>query len=62
MKAILYSNCHTVLSSVFAIYLIKDRTDGKQYILSKNITEEEVIQLENVYKRKLPTREYGMNE
>lgn len=29
---ILYENWHTALSSVYAIYLIVDETDGKQYI------------------------------
>lgn len=105
-----YENWHTALSSVYAIYLITDRTNGKQYIgsaygqggllarwscyvdskhgnnkgvkevicnypdrykdfqfsilqiLPKTITEDEVIKLESLYKMKLLTKEYGMNE
>ena len=30
--SILYENWHTALSSVYAIYLIVDKTDGKQYV------------------------------
>ena len=105
-----YENWHTALSSVYAIYLITDRTNGKQYvgsaygkggllsrwtcyvdtkhgnnkgvkelicnyperykdfqfsvlqILPKTITDEEVIKLESLYKRKLLTKEFGMND
>ena len=32
MDSILYENWHTALSSVYAIYLIVDKTDGKQYV------------------------------
>lgn len=106
---VLYENWHTALSSIYAIYLIVDTLNGKQYIgsaygkggllsrwncyvntghagnqgikeilnnyteryqnfqfsvlqiLPKTITEEEVIAVENLYKSKLRTREFGMN-
>jgi len=106
----LYENWHTALSSVYAIYLITDRTNGKLYvgsaygtggllgrwshyvhkphgdnkgikavldsspdqfhyfqfsilqILPKNITTEEVINIENLYKKKLMSITHGMNE
>ncbi len=32
MDKILYENWHTALSSIYAIYLIVDKTDGKQYV------------------------------
>ncbi len=105
-----YENWHTALSSVYAIYLITDTTNGSQYIgsaygkggllsrwtcyvdtkhghnkgvkevicnypdrykdfqfsvlqiLPKTITDEEVIKLESLYKRKLLTKEFGMND
>ncbi len=108
--SITYDNWHTALSSVYAIYLITDKTNGKQYIgsaygqggllsrwncyvdtkhgnnkemqelicdyperykdfqfsilqiLPKTITDEEVIKLESLYKKKLLTKEFGMNE
>ena len=100
----LYENWHTALSSVYAIYLIVDTTDGKQYvgsaygaggllerwkcyvntkhggnkgmrdvicnypdrykyfqfsilqILPKTVTDDEVIEIENLYKNKLLTK------
>lgn len=106
----LYENWHTALSSIYAIYLITDQTNGKLYvgsaygtggllsrwkyyvrtqhgdnkgikavleispdryenfqfsilqILPKNITAEEVVEIENLYKRKLMSIKYGMNE
>lgn len=106
---VLYENWHTALSSVYAIYLIVDTSDGKQYvgsaygndglldrwkcyvdtghggnkqmrdlicytpnrfehfqfcilqILSKTITPEEVIEIESLYKKKLKTKEFGLN-
>ncbi len=106
----LYDNWHTALSSIYAIYLIVDKSDGKMYIgsaygsggllerwrhyveskhggnkgmkevlcdyperfehfqfsilqiLPKNITDSEVIVFENLYKRKLLSKEFGMNE
>ncbi|MCD9024678.1 GIY-YIG nuclease family protein [Cohnella sp. NL03-T5] len=105
-----YENWHTALSSVYAIYLIADRKDGKLYvgsafdtggllnrwksfvdtkhggnkgmkelvcnfpdryeyfqfsilqIIPKNITAEEVIEVENLYKKKLMSIDFGMNE
>ena len=105
-----YESWHTALSSVYAIYLIVDRTNGQQYIgsaygtggllrrwscygdtkhggnkgiievichhperckdfqfsilqiLPKSITDEEVIKLESLYKRKLLTKDFGMND
>jgi len=107
---ILYENWHIALSSVNAIYLIVDETDGKQYvgsaygsgglfarwkcyvetkhgdnveikelicdtperyenfqfsilqIMPKNLSPEEVIELENLYKNKLLTRDFGLNK
>lgn len=104
-----YENWHTALSSVYAIYLITDTTNGSNYIgsaygkggllsrwtcyvdtkhgnnkgvkeiicnyperyidfqfsvlqiLPKTITDEEVIKLESMYKRKMLTKEFGMN-
>ncbi|WP_232187894.1 GIY-YIG nuclease family protein [Cohnella silvisoli] len=98
------------MSSVYAIYLIADRKDGKLYvgsafdtggllnrwksfvdtkhggnkgmkelvcnfpdryeyfqfsilqIIPKNITAEEVIEVENLYKKKLMSIDFGMNE
>lgn len=106
----LYENWNTALSSVYAIYLIADRTNGNLYVgsaygsgglfnrwesyvdtkhggnkgmkellykfpdrfesfqfsilqvLPKNITVEEVIKVENLYKKKLLSIDYGMNE
>ncbi|PKM93205.1 MAG: hypothetical protein CVU84_16820 [Firmicutes bacterium HGW-Firmicutes-1] len=108
--ATLYENWHTALSSIYAIYLVVDQTDGKQYvgsaygaggllarwkcyvdtkhggnkglkevicnyseryhqfqfsilqILPKNISDQEVISFENLFKRKLLSKEFGMNE
>lgn len=108
--SMLYENWHTALSSVYAIYLIVDTTDGKQYvgsaygdggllgrwkcyvetkhggnkemvdlicnhperfqhfqfsilqILPKMITNEGVIQMESLYKKKLMTKEFGLNQ
>lgn len=105
----LYENWRTALSSVYAIYLIVDTINGKQYIgsaygkdgllgrwrcyidtghgnnegmkevlcdcsdrfqyykfsilqiLPKTITSDEVIEIETLYKRKLLTKEFGMN-
>jgi calcineurin-like phosphoesterase family protein len=105
----LYENWHTALSSVYAIYLIVDETDGKQYvgsaygsgglfarwkcyvetmhggdvkikelicdiperyenfqfsilqILPKNMSPEEVIELENLFNSKLLSRKFGLN-
>lgn len=107
---ILYENWHTALSSVYAIYLIVDKTDAKQYvgsaygedgllgrwkcyidtkhggnkkieelicnyheryenfqfsilqILPKTIMQEEVIKIESLYKRKLLSKEFGLND
>jgi len=107
---ILYEVWHSALSSVYAIYLIVDPIDGKQYvgsaygegsllerwkcyvetkhggnkkieelirnhperyknfqfsilqILPKTITQEEVTNIENLYKRKLLTKEFGLND
>ncbi len=107
---ITYSEWHTALSSVNAVYLIVDRKNGKQYvgtaygkdgllgrlaiyvatghgnnklmkeavcayperykefqfsilqILPKNLTDEEIIKMESLYKRKLMTKEFGMND
>lgn len=106
----LYENWHTALSSVYAIYLIVDSTNGKQYvgsayssggllerwkcyvdtghggnlgmrevlcqcfdryqyfqfsilqILPKTIIDNEVVAIENFYKNKLLTKEFGMNK
>lgn len=106
----LYENWHTALSSIYAIYLITDQTNGRLYvgsaygtggllgrwesyirtkhgdnkgiktvlkispsryedfqfsilqILPKNITAEEVIEIENLFKGKLLSTEHGMNE
>ncbi len=108
--AIVYENWHTALASVYAIYLITDTTNGKQYvgsaygengllgrwsiyantghgnnkkiieiinqdpdqaehfqfsvlqILPKAITDEEIINIESMWKNKLQTRKFGMNE
>ena len=105
-----YSEWHTALSSVNAIYLIVDRTTGKQYvgsaygeggllgrwsyyvstlhggnklmkeliccyperyqdfqfsilqILPKTLTSNEIIDLETLYKRKLLSFKFGMND
>jgi hypothetical protein len=105
----LYENWHLALSSVYAIYLIVDTKDGKQYvgsaygqggllsrwacyiatkdgdnkqmkelicympdrfeyfqfsilqILPKTIAPEEVITIENLYKKKLQSKEFGLN-
>lgn len=107
---ILYENWHITLSSVYAIYLIVDKMDGKQYvgsaygnggllgrwkcyidtkhggnkqlkevicnsperyenfqfsilqILPKTITQDEVVRIENLYKRKLLSKEFGLND
>ena len=106
----LYENWHTALSSVYAIYLIVDTTNGKQYvgsaygdggllsrwkyyvdtkhggnkgvkvvvcnypdrykyfqfsilqILPKTVTNDDVLKMESIYKEKLLTRKFGMNE
>lgn len=106
---ILYENWHNALQSVYAIYLIVDKTNGKQYIGSaygeggllgrwktyidtyhgnnklmmdligveperyksfqfsvlqivpKTASDKDVKRLEDSYKRKLLTRQYGMN-
>ena len=106
----LYEDWITALSSVYAIYLITDRTDGKHYvgsaygkdgllgrwkhyietkhgdnkqmkeiicnqperyqnfqfsilqILPKTLTDDEVIQIESLYKRKLLSKEFGLND
>lgn len=106
----LYENWHAALSSVYAIYLIVDTKNGKQYvgsaygdgglldrwkcyvmtkhggnkgmkdvicnypdryeyfrfsilqILPKTVTDDEVITIENLYKNKLLTKDFGMNE
>ncbi len=106
---ITYSDWHTALSSVYAVYLITDTTNGKQYIgsaygkdgllgrwkiyistghghtkemidimnvrpeqykhfqfsilqiLPKNLSDDEVIKIESLYKDKLLTRQFGMN-
>lgn len=108
--SIVYENWHTALASVYAIYLIVDTTNGKQYvgsaygengllgrwsiyvktghgnnkkiieavcqypeqyeffqfsvlqILPKNITDEEIIKIEGLWKNKLQTRKFGMND
>lgn len=105
-----YADWHTALSSVRAIYLIVDRTDGKQYVGSaygeggllqrwsmyintkhghnkkmkelicnyperyhnfqfsilqicpNTMAEEQIIHLENMYKKKLMTRKFGLND
>lgn len=105
----LYENWHTALSSVYAIYLIVDKSDGKQYIgsaysesgifdrwkcyvetkhggnkqmeelicnyperfenfqfsilqiLPKTLTQDEVINVEDLYKQKLLSKEFGLN-
>ncbi len=107
---ITYSEWHTALSSVNAIYLIVDRKNGKQYvgsaygkdgllgrwsiyaatghgnnklmkevvcthqdrykefqfsilqILPKNLTDDEIINIETLYKKKLLSKEFGMND
>jgi hypothetical protein len=107
---ITYSEWHTALSSIYAIYLIVDRKNGKQYvgsaygkdgllgrwsiyaatghgnnklmkeavctypdrytefqfsilqILPKNLTDDEIINIESLYKKKLLTKEFGMND
>ena len=107
---ILYENWHTALSSIYAIYLIVDKVDGKQYvgsaygdggllgrwscyvqtkhggnkqleasicaypdrykdfqfsilqILPKTITIEEVIETENLFKTKLLSKSFGLND
>lgn len=104
-----YADWHTALSSIYAVYLIVDKTDGKQYIGSaygtgglferwsmyvntkhgnnvkmknlicdcpkryhsfqfsilqicpKSVTAEQMIHLESLYKRKLLTKEFGLN-
>lgn len=104
-----YESWHSALSSVFAIYLIVDRENGKQYvgsaygsggllsrwscyvetrhghnkelqklicnyperyhsfqfsilqILPKTLTADEVISIESRYKKKLLSKEFGMN-
>lgn len=106
----IYEAWHTALSSVYAIYLIVDRENGRQYvgsayggdgllgrwscyvktlhgnnklmkevvcnypdryhnfqfsilqILPKTLTPEEVINTESLYKRKLLSVEFGMND
>lgn len=106
---ITYSDWHTALSSIYAVYLISDTSNGKQYIgsaygkdgllgrwkeyiatghghtkemtdimnvcpeqhkhfqfsilqiLPKNLSDEEVIKIESLYKDKLLTRQFGMN-
>jgi len=106
----LYENWHTALSSVYAIYLITDRVNGKQYvgsaygtggllsrwknyvethhggnkrivellqqqkeryvefqfsvlqIIPKSFTSEDVIALESLYKRKLKSIDFGLND
>lgn len=105
-----YADWHTALSSVYAIYLIVDKTDGKQYVGSaygesgllqrwsmyvntkhgnnkemrelicdyperyenfqfsilqicpKNMMKDEVIHLESLYKKKLLSKEFGLND
>ena len=107
--SVLYENWHTALSSVYAIYLIVDTSDGKQYvgsaygngglldrwkcyvdtrhggnkrmrelicytpdrfehfqfcimqILPKTIAPDEVVEIENLYKKKLKSKEFGLN-
>ncbi len=107
---ITYSEWHTALSSINAIYLIVDRKNGKQYvgsaygkdgllgrwtiyiatghgnnklmkeavcdhpdrykefqfsilqILPKNLTDDEIIKIESLYKKKLMSKEFGMND
>jgi len=106
---ITYSDWHTALSSIYAVYLITDTSNGKQYIgsaygkdgllarwkeyiatghghtkemtdimnvcpeqykhfqfsilqiLPKNLSDDEVIKIESLYKDKLLTRQFGMN-
>lgn len=108
--SITYSEWHTALSSINAIYLIVDRKNGKQYvgsaygkdgllgrwtiyiatghgntklmkeairdqpnrykefqfsilqILPKNLTNDEIIKIESLYKKKLMSKEFGMND
>ena len=108
--SVVYDSWHTALSAVYAIYLITDLVNGKQYvgsaygekgllgrwsiyiktghgnnkkigeaicqypdryehfqfsvlqILPKNITEEDIIKIENLWKNKLQTRKFGMND
>ncbi len=105
-----YADWHLALSSVYAIYLIVDKTDGKQYVGSaygkggllqrwsmyvntkhgqnkkmrelicdyperyqnfqfsilqicpKTMTEEQIIEMESLYKKKLLTKEFGLND
>ena len=105
-----YADWHTALSSVHAIYLIVDKTDGKQYVGSaygedgllqrwsmyvdtkhghnkkmkelicnhperyqnfqfsilqvcpKTMPEDKIIQLESLYKEKLLTKTFGLND
>lgn len=105
-----YADWHTALSSVYAIYLIVDKTDGEQYVGSaygaegllqrwstyvntkhgnnkkirklicdqperyqkfqfsilqicpKSMTEDEIIRLERLYKKKLLSEEFGLND
>lgn len=107
---ILYENWHTALTSIYAIYLIVDKVDGKQYvgsaygdggllgrwscyvetkhggnkqleasicaypnrykdfqfsilqILPKTITVEEVIEIEKLFKAKLLSKTFGLND
>lgn len=107
---ITYDNWHTALSLIYAIYVITDTTNGKQYVgsaygrdgllgrwsyyaLSKHgnnkrmkqilaespdrynefhfsilqviprtTPEDQIIELENLYKKKLMTKEFGMND
>ncbi|KAB3525728.1 GIY-YIG nuclease family protein [Alkaliphilus serpentinus] len=107
---VLYENWHTALESIYAIYIIVDVSNGKQYvgsaygeggllkrwkcyintkhggnvrmiklinedperykffqfsilqILPKTVREDDVIKIENLYKKKLQSREFGMNE
>lgn len=105
-----YENWHTALSSVYAIYLIVDNTNGRPYVgsaygsggllerwkcyidtkhggnkamkdvicdypdryqyfqfsilqvLPKNLSDDEVISVESLYKKKLLSKEFGMNK
>lgn len=109
--SVLYANWHTAMSSVYAVYLISDRVDGKLYvgsaysenggllsrwsqyvktkhgdnvlmkaklkecpdryhdfqfqilqILPTTMTNEAVIRVESIWKNKLLTKQFGMND
>lgn len=108
--SITYESWHTALSSIYAVYLITDTCDGKQYvgsaynkggllgrwkvyietghgnnkkmiellekypdrylhfefsvlqILPKNLSDDGVVKVESLWKEKLHTREFGLNE